>query len=151
MSAVFLVAFVTIAVVSHRIIADEASRSTQYILHGTISDIEKPLNEVEIATQTVGAYMTSMMDRPQMLQLIASRTVELNDLIVGCAVIFVNPDGSCNPERTPVFSFLDGAAGANSTPTPSRRRRSRPNGCRRPSGARTDSGQPPTPPHTTLL
>ena len=110
-SAVFLVAFVTIAVVSHRIIADEASRSTQYILHGTISDIEKPLNEVEIATQTVGAYMTSMMDRPQMLQLIASRTVELNDLIVGCAVIFVNPDGSCNPERTPVFSFLDGAAG----------------------------------------
>jgi hypothetical protein len=38
-SAVFLVAFVTIAVVSHRIIADEASRSTQYILHGTISDI----------------------------------------------------------------------------------------------------------------
>ena len=75
-SAVFLVAFVTIAVVSHRIIADEASRSTQYILHGTISDIEKPLNEVEIATQTVGAYMTSMMDRPQMLQLIASRTVE---------------------------------------------------------------------------
>ena len=36
-SAIFFVAMVVIAIVSHNIIADEATRSTQHILHGTIS------------------------------------------------------------------------------------------------------------------
>ena len=52
-SAIFFVAMVVIAIVSHNIIADEATRSTQHILHGTISELEKPLNKVEVSTHAV--------------------------------------------------------------------------------------------------
>ena len=109
-SAIFLMAMVVVAVVSHMIIADEATRSTQYILHGTISDIEKPLNEVEIATQTVAAYMASVQNQPEVLQTIARRTVEISEIINGCAIVFLDAEGNIDPNRTSAFSYRDSTA-----------------------------------------
>lgn len=106
-SAIFFVVMVIIAIVSHKIIADEATRSTQHILRGTISELEKPLTEVEISTQSVAAYMSAMQDQPQALQAVASRTVEVSRLINGCAILFLRPDGSIDPSRPAVFSYRD--------------------------------------------
>lgn len=107
-SAIFFVVMLVIAIVSHQIIADEATRSTQHILHGTISELEKPLTTVEISTQAVASYMSQMLSQPEMLQMIASRTVEMSELTNGCAILFVCPDGSIDTTRTAVFSYLDG-------------------------------------------
>lgn len=60
-SVIIVTMLVVVAIVSHQLIADEATRATQHILHGTISDIEKPLNEVEVVTKTVAAHTLSMM------------------------------------------------------------------------------------------
>lgn len=60
-SVIIVTMLVIVAIVSHQLIADEATRATQHILHGTISDIEKPLNEVEVVTKTVAAHTLSMM------------------------------------------------------------------------------------------
>ena len=107
MSAIFFVVMMVIAIVSHQIIADEATRSTQHILHGTISELEKPLTTVEISTQAVASFMTPMLSQPEMLQMIASRTVEMSELINGCAILFVCPDGSIDTLRPAIFSYHD--------------------------------------------
>ena len=60
-SVIIVTMLVVVAIVSHQLIAEEATRATQHILHGTISDIEKPLNEVEVVTKTVAAHTLSMM------------------------------------------------------------------------------------------
>ena len=106
-SAIFFVVMVVIAIVSHNIIADEATRSTQHILHGTISELEKPLTTVEISTQAVASFMTPMLSQPEMLQMIASRTVDMSELIDGCALLFVCPDGSIDTLRPAIFSYGD--------------------------------------------
>ena len=106
-SAIFFVVMMVIAIVSHQIIADEATRSTQHILHGTISELEKPLTTVEISTQAVASFMTPMLSQPEMLQMIASRTVEMSELINGCAILFVCPDGSIDTLRPAIFSYHD--------------------------------------------
>lgn len=106
-SAIFFVVMVIIAIVSHKIIADEAARSTQHILHGTISELEKPLNEVEISTAAVAAYISSLQSQPQVVQSIADRTVELSELINGFAVVFVLPNGSIDTLRPAIFSCSD--------------------------------------------
>ena len=106
-SAIFFVVMVVIAIVSHQIIADEATRSTQHILHGTISELEKPLNRVEVSTHAVAAYISTLKTQPQVLQAIAERTVEVSDLINGFAIIFVLPDGSIDTLRPAIFSYSD--------------------------------------------
>ncbi len=104
---IFVVALMVVAVVSDRIIADEATRSTQHILHGTISEIEKPLHEMEVATYTVSTYMSSMTDQPEMMQTVAHRTVEVSELINGCGILFIDEEGAPDLSRHSVFSFMD--------------------------------------------
>ena len=106
-SVIFFVVMVVIAIVSHQIIADEATRSTQHILHGTISELEKPLTTIEISTQSVASFMTPMLSQPEMLQMIASRTVEMSELIDGCALLFVCPDGNIDTLRPAIFCYGD--------------------------------------------
>lgn len=90
-SVIIVVMLVVVAVVSHQLIADEATRATQHILHGTISDIEKPLSEVEVVTKTVAAHTLSMMGSDAggadpMVQLV-KYTVEGDSLVCGSYVI----------------------------------------------------------------
>lgn len=106
-SAIFFVVMVVIAIVSHQIIADEATRSTQHILHGTISELEKPLNTVEVTTRAVAAYISTLQTQPKILQTIADRTVQVSELINGFAVLFVLPDGSIDTLRPAIFSYFD--------------------------------------------
>ena len=106
-SAIFFVAMVVIAIVSHQIIADEATRSTQHILHGTISELEKPLNTVEVTTRAVAAYISTLQTQPNVLQAIASRTVQASELINGFAVLFVLPDGNIDTLKPAIFSYCD--------------------------------------------
>jgi len=106
-SAIFFVVMVVIAIVSHQIIADEATRSTQHILHGTISELEKPLNTVEVTTRAVAAYISTLQTQPNVLQTISDRTVQVSELINGFAVLFVLPDGSIDTLRPAIFSYFD--------------------------------------------
>lgn len=90
-SVIIVAMLVVVAVVSHQLIADEATRATQHILHGTISDIEKPLSEVEVVTKTVAAHTLSMMGSDAgggdpMVQLV-KYTVEGDSLVCGSYVI----------------------------------------------------------------
>ena len=96
-SGILVVILLIVDIVSHQLIADEATRSTQHILHGTISDIEKPLNEVEVVTKTVaalalqtstlnsGASATQGSSDP--LEQLVRGTVEADTLISGCYVL----------------------------------------------------------------
>lgn len=103
-STIFFIAMVVIAIVSHQIIADEATRSTQHILHGTISELEKPLNTVEVTTKSIAAYISTLQAQPKVLQAISDRTVEVSELINGFAILFVLPDGSIDTLRPAIFS-----------------------------------------------
>lgn len=97
-SVIIVTMLVVVAIVSHQLIADEATRATQHILHGTISDIEKPLNEVEVVTKTVAAHTLSMMGTDangksanaagvDPMEQLVKYTVEGDSLICGSYVI----------------------------------------------------------------
>lgn len=97
-SVIIVTMLVIVAIVSHQLIADEATRATQHILHGTISDIEKPLNEVEVVTKTVAAHTLSMMGTDangksanatgvDPMEQLVKYTVEGDSLICGSYVI----------------------------------------------------------------
>ena len=90
-SIILVVMLVVVGVVSSRIIAEEALRASQHILHGTISEIERPLGEVEIVTRTVAAhavqYTTGKKPSDEAIQTLMLRTVEQSQLIDACSVI----------------------------------------------------------------
>lgn len=90
---IFVAQMFVVGLTSNKIIADEAARSTQHMLHGTISEIELPLGEVEIATRTVAALIASMPDANN-AGMIISRTVEIDSLICGGSVIFPSSEGA---------------------------------------------------------
>lgn len=89
---IFVIDLVVVGVTSDRIIAEEAEVSTRAILHGTISDFELPLNEVEMSTRTVAALMVSSKD-VEAAKLILSRTVEMDSLICAGSVMMETPEG----------------------------------------------------------
>ena len=100
-AVLFVIALLVVAITSHQLIADEATRSTQYMLHGTISELELPLNEVEITTRTVAAHVATADDIHE-TETIVRYMVELDSLICGGAVLY--------PDRETVaatFSYQD--------------------------------------------
>ena len=98
---VFVVGLVVVGVVSSKIIAEEAEQSTRAILHGTISDFELPLNEVEIATRTVAALMMNAKN-VEMVETILHRTVEVDSLICAGSVMIPTENGP-----GVIYSYLD--------------------------------------------
>ncbi len=90
-SIILVVMLVVVGVVSSRIIAEEALRASQHILHGTISEIERPLGEVEIVTRTVAShavqYTTGKKPSDEAIRTLMLRTVEQSQLIDACSVI----------------------------------------------------------------
>ena len=92
--AVIVVAqLLVVGFTSSSIIADEAARSTRHMLHGTISELELPLNEVEIATRTVAGLIAAMPDTGY-AAMIVRRTVEVDSLICGSSVIYPTAHGA---------------------------------------------------------
>lgn len=104
-SVIIVTMLVIVAIVSHQLIAEEATRATQHILHGTISDIEKPLNEVEVVTKTVAAHTLSMMGTDangksanaagvDPMEQLVKYTVEGDSLVCGSYVIVPSCTGN---------------------------------------------------------
>lgn len=89
---IFVVELVVVGMSSNKIIADEATSATGHMLHGTISEIELPLGEVEIATSTISALISAMPDTGY-ASMIVKRTVEADTLICGCSVIYPTANG----------------------------------------------------------
>ena len=90
---IFVVQLFIVGLTSNKIIADEAARSTRHMLHGTISEIELPLGEVEIATHTVASLIASIPDTGYS-SMIVKRTVEVDSLICGGSVIYSTAKGA---------------------------------------------------------
>lgn len=89
---IFVVQLVAVGLTSNWIIADEAARSTKHMLHGTISEIELPLGEVEIVTHTAGALIAAMPDTDYASRVVKG-TVEADTLICAGSVIYPTADG----------------------------------------------------------
>ncbi|MCR5192576.1 MAG: hypothetical protein K6D59_04660 [Bacteroidales bacterium] len=53
-SVIFITMLFFVSWTSTLLTETEATRSAQYMLHGTISDIEQPLTELEVQTKTIG-------------------------------------------------------------------------------------------------
>lgn len=90
---IFVAQLVVVGLTSNRIIAEEAANATRHMLHGTISEIELPLGEVEIATSTVSALIAAAPDASY-ASMIIQRTVEVDSLICGGSVIFPTTTGA---------------------------------------------------------
>ena len=91
-AVIFVAQLFVVGLTSNKIIADEAAVSTRHMLHGTISEIELPLGEVEIATGTVAALISSMPNVGY-AEMVLKSTVEMDSLICGGSVIYPTPQG----------------------------------------------------------
>lgn len=98
---VFIAGLLVVGIVSNKIIAEEAEQSTSAILHGTISDFELPLNEVEISTRTVASLMLNVKDVAT-AETILQKTVEMDSLICGGSVMIPTEEGP-----GVIYSYLD--------------------------------------------
>lgn len=85
-SVILIASLALVAVLSTRLIEDEATRSAQYMLHGTISDIEQPLTELEVQTKTVGAHVQMQVADSAALDMICRNTVLLSKVINGLSI-----------------------------------------------------------------
>ena len=90
---IFIAELLVVELTSSHIIADEATRSTQHMLHGTIGELELPLGEVEITTRTVASLLATMPGATAGAEFIMRRTVESDSLICGGSVILPLPSG----------------------------------------------------------
>ena len=87
----FIVSIAIVAVSSHRIIADEATRSAQNILDAKIAELERSLSNVEMTAQGVAWLAKDRVNDTNYLYEITRIVVESNPNIVGSAIAF-EPD-----------------------------------------------------------
>ncbi|MBP9987330.1 MAG: SpoIIE family protein phosphatase [Bacteroidales bacterium] len=87
-SILFLAAIVVAAISSHKLIADEATRSAQALLGGAVSDIEKTLSGVEATVNGTAWMVAEHLDDPEYMYRITDNIVKSNPDIVGSAVAF---------------------------------------------------------------
>ena len=87
-SILFIISLGVVAVSSHKLIADEATRSAQNILKATISEIEVPLNTIEVSTQAIAGIARYTFGDESQIQGLTCQAVGKNPLIVGCAIAF---------------------------------------------------------------
>ena len=103
-SAIIVAILLVVAYTSSRLIEEEATRATQFMLHGTISDIERPLAELEVQTQSVAAHVKMQINDLDALDLISNNTVQQSSLINGLAIII---PGSTSRDEYIVYSYRD--------------------------------------------
>ena len=89
---IFIVGLIVVGITSNNLIAKESERSTQAILHSTISSFELPLNEVEISTRTVAALIETTEDA-DMAAAIIHGMVQEDTLICGGSVMIPSAQG----------------------------------------------------------
>lgn len=87
----FIISIAIVAVSSHRIIADEATRSAQNILDAKIAELERTLSNVEMTAQGVAWLAKDRIEDTSYLYEITHIVVESNPNVVGSAIAF-EPD-----------------------------------------------------------
>ena len=103
-SAIIVAMLFVVAVSSANIIEDEATRSVHNMLHASISDIERPLYELEAQTQTVASHVQIQISNVNVLDMISHKSVELSKIINGLAIV-IPPSG--NSGEYVVYNFRD--------------------------------------------
>ena len=90
-SLLFIVVIGIVAVSSHYLIAEEASKSAENMLHATIAEIEKSLQPVEISIETAAGFMAANLDKPGYIDEVLDALVQNDTNIVGSSIAF-RPD-----------------------------------------------------------
>lgn len=90
-TVLFTAAIIIEGISSHRLLADEATRSTERLLDATIFDIEKVLGNVESAVKSTAWIACEHIDEPDFIYHLTERIVTENPDIIGCAVAY-RPD-----------------------------------------------------------
>ena len=84
----FTLVLLAVALASHIIIADEATRSAQNTMQACIADVEKSLNSVECAVQNTAWNASEHLDSETYLYHVVAKIVEENPFIIGSTVAF---------------------------------------------------------------
>ena len=87
-SILFLTAIIVAAISSHKLIAEEATKTAQALLKGAVSDIEKKLNGVETTVNGTAWMVPEHISEPEYMYRITDKVVESNPDIVGSAIAF---------------------------------------------------------------
>lgn len=87
-SALYLVAILTIAYFSQKMIAQEAHKNASNILNATIQDINQTLDKVESSVNNMNWIVTEHLDDTAYLYHITSEIVASNEEIEGSAIAF---------------------------------------------------------------
>ncbi len=87
-SILFLAAILVAAISSHKLIAEEATKSAQNLLDGAIRDIEKKLGGVETTVRANAWAVTEHLADPDYMYHITGNVLEGNKDIVGSAIAF---------------------------------------------------------------
>ena len=103
-STIIVAILLVVAYTSTRLIEDEATRSAQFMLHGTISDIERPLYELEAQTQIVAAHVRLQTDNYDVMDMISHSAVQQSSIINGLAIIIPPTDSR---DEYIVYNYLD--------------------------------------------
>lgn len=90
-AVLFIISIAIVAFSSHRVIAEEATRSAQNILDAKIAELERTLSNVEMTAQGVAWIVKDRVDDTNYLYEITHTVVESNPNIVGSAIAF-EPD-----------------------------------------------------------
>lgn len=84
----FAIVLLVVAISSHIIIAEEATKSADNRLHACISDVEKSLNSIESAIQNAAWFARENFRDEEYLYHITRKIVEENPIIIGSTVAF---------------------------------------------------------------
>lgn len=87
-SVVFIVTIGIAAFSSHRMIAEEAIKSSENLRDATIANIEKTLKEVEMSVSTSSWLVYENLDDEEYLYHITRKMVEESSYIIGSAIAF---------------------------------------------------------------
>ena len=96
--------FSVVALTSYRLIENESTRAAQFMLHGTISDIERPLTELEVQTKTIATHILMQVKDTNALNMISYNTVSMSKIISGLAIIIPPSDSR---GEVVIYSFSD--------------------------------------------
>ena len=107
-SVLFLICLAIVAISSHKLITDEATRSAENMLHATINEIEVPLTVVEVSTKASADVSRLVLADSGALRDIVTNMVSRNRLIVGSTIALVPHDGVgfCSP-----YAYRDSLSG----------------------------------------
>lgn len=110
-SMIFIIALAIVAVSSHKLIAEEATRSAQNMLHAAISEMELPLNTIEVSTKATAEIAPYTFGSPDDIQQLTCAMVSRNPMIVGCAIAFA-PNAYPGHELFSPYCYRDSADGS---------------------------------------